>query len=60
MDLLSILVVLVVCGLALYLVLTYVPMAAPFPQIITVVVVLVMCLWLLRAFGVSTALPALR
>jgi hypothetical protein len=35
----------------LYLVQTYVPMAAPIKTLLTVVVVLVICLWLLRAFA---------
>jgi len=48
----QVLVVLVIIGVCLYLVQTYVPMAAPIKTIITVVVVLFVCLWLLQIFGV--------
>ena len=54
MDLVSVVVVLVIVGLILWLVQTYIPMAAPFKTIITVVVVLFLCVWLLRVFGVGT------
>lgn len=50
-DLIRLLVVIVVVGLCLYLVQTYVPMAAPLKTLLTVVVVLVIVLWLLRAFA---------
>lgn len=49
---LSILIVLIVVGVCLYLVQTYVPMAQPIKTIITVVVVLALCMWLLSAFGI--------
>ena len=52
MSLIGILIVLVIVGVCLYLVQTYVPMAQPIKTVITVVVVLVLCLWLLSAFGV--------
>jgi hypothetical protein len=51
MSLVGILILLVVVGVALYLVNTYVPMAAPIKTIINVVVVLVLVIWLLGAFG---------
>lgn len=46
------LVVLVVVGLVLYLVLNYIPMPAPFKTVITAVVILLLCLWLLNIAGV--------
>ena len=49
---LSILIVLIVVGVCLYLVQTYVPMAQPIKTIITVVVVLALCMWLLSSFGI--------
>jgi cytochrome c biogenesis protein CcdA len=52
MSIIGILIVLVVVGLCLYLVQTYVPMAQPIKTVIGVVVVLVLCLWLLQAFGI--------
>lgn len=52
MDILQVIFILALIGLFLWAVLTYVPMAAPFPTIITVVTVLVTVLWLLRVFNV--------
>ena len=49
----ELLIVLVIVGVALYLINTYVPMAAPIKTILNVVVVLIVCLWLLRAFGIA-------
>lgn len=49
--LVSILVVLVILGLALYLIETYVPMSPPFKTVLRVVVVLALVLYLLQAFG---------
>lgn len=45
-------VVLVVLGLCLYLVETYIPMSPPIQMVLRVVVVLFSVLWLLRAFGI--------
>jgi len=56
MDLISIIVVLVVVGVILWLVQTYIPMLAPIKTVITVVVVLFLCIWLLRLFGIGTNL----
>jgi hypothetical protein len=48
----ELLIVLVIAGVALYLLNTYVPMAAPIKTIINVVVVLFLIIWLLQGFGV--------
>jgi len=48
----ELLVLLVVVGVVLYLVNNYVPMAAPIKTIINVVVVLIVCVWVLRATGI--------
>ena len=48
----QLLVLLVVVGVVLYLINTYVPMAAPIKTILNVVVVLFVCIWLLRVTGV--------
>jgi hypothetical protein len=53
MDLLHILVVLVVVGVVLFLIQTYVPMAAPIKLVINVIVVLFLCVWLLKLFGIA-------
>ncbi len=52
MSLITIIVVLVVMGLVLYLINTYIPMAQPVKTVLNVVVVLMLCLWLLNAFGI--------
>lgn len=49
----ALIVVLVILGLGLYLVETYVPMSPPIKTVIRVVVVLCVVLYLLRAFGVG-------
>jgi hypothetical protein len=51
MPIVSILVTLVIIGLILWLVNTYIPMAAPVKTIMNVIVVLLLCLWLLNTFG---------
>lgn len=54
MDLIQLLVVLVVAGVVLWLINQYVPMQPPFKTIINVVVILILCLWLLSAFGIMS------
>lgn len=49
MNLISTLLVLIVLGVALYLIETYIPMSPPIKTVIRVVVVLVIVLWLLSA-----------
>jgi len=57
----SLLVLLVVIGLCLYLVETYVPMSPPIKVVLRVVVVLVLVLYLLQAFGIADiSMPRLR
>jgi len=51
-GLIQIVVVLVILGVIMWLVNTYIPMPAPFKTIIMVVVVIAVCLWLLSAFGI--------
>jgi hypothetical protein len=53
------LIVLVVLGVVWWLVTTYVPMPAPIKTVITVIVVLMLCLWLLRVFGIWHGGPRL-
>jgi len=52
MPLINIIIILVVIGVALWAINTYIPMAAPIKTILNVVVVIVVCLWLLQVFGV--------
>jgi len=48
----QLIVVLVVVGLCLYLIENYVPMSPPIKVVLRVVVVLILVLWLLKAFGI--------
>lgn len=50
-DVIRLIVVIVVLGLCLWLIQTYVPMAPPIKTLLTVVVVIVIVLWILRAFA---------
>ena len=59
MSLIGLLIILVVVGVCLYLVNTYVPMSAPIKTIMNVIVVLVLVIWLLSAFGL-VAMPPMR
>jgi predicted membrane protein len=51
MPLIYVVLVLLVAGIALWLINTYVPMAGSIKAILNVVVVLVVCVWVLQAFG---------
>ncbi len=53
MDLVSLLVVLVVLGLVWWLVTTYLPLPPGVKTVITVIAVLILCIWLLQAFGLT-------
>lgn len=52
MPIVTIIIVLVVVGVVLYLINTYIPMAGPIKSVLNVVVVILLCLWLLNAFGI--------
>jgi uncharacterized protein YhhL (DUF1145 family) len=56
MSIISLLVVLIIIGVILWLLNTYVPMAAPIKSIINVVVVILVILWLLQIFGLDVRL----
>jgi hypothetical protein len=52
MSLLTILVVLIVAGVILYLINRYIPMDGKIKSILNIVVVIVIIVWLLKAFGI--------
>ena len=52
MPIVNILVTLVIVGVVLWLITTYIPMAPPIKTVLTIVVVLVLCVWLLNVFGI--------
>jgi hypothetical protein len=56
MSLLNIVIVLIVIGVLLWLVNTYIPMDGKIKNILNVVVVIAVVLWLLQAFGVLGSL----
>jgi hypothetical protein len=60
MSLVTVLLVLIVVGVILWLVNTYIPMQRTIKNILNAVVVIVLVLWLLQAFGVLDSLKKLR
>lgn len=60
MPLISLILTLMMIGLALYLINVYVPMAQPIKTILNVFVVVVVCLWLLGVFGLYTDITVPR
>lgn len=60
MPLLNLLFTLIVVGVALWAVNTYVPMDRKIKNILNVVVVIVVVIWLLRVFGVMGDIGAIR
>jgi hypothetical protein len=60
MPLLNLIVVLIVVGVALYLINTYIPMASSIKTILNVVVVVVVCVWLLQATGLWANVSSFR
>ena len=60
MSLISIIVVLVVVGVILWLVNTYIPMDGKIKKILNVVVIIIVALWLLQAFGILGSINDVR
>ncbi len=60
MSLISLIVVLIVIGVLLWLVNTYIPMDPKIKTILNIVVVIVVCLWLLSLVGVLPDLNAIK
>ena len=56
MPLITILIVLVVVGVVLWLVNSYIPMDSKIRRIINIVVVIVVIIWLLKVFGLFSYL----
>jgi hypothetical protein len=52
MPLLNLVVILIVVGVALYLINTHIPMASSMKMILNVGVVVIVCVWVLQAAGV--------
>jgi len=60
MGLLNLLVLLIVIGVVLYLVETYLPMSPPIKTLLRVVVILIVILWLVQALVGDIPLPRLH
>jgi hypothetical protein len=60
MPLISVIVVLIVVGVLLWLVNSYIPMDGKIKSILNAVVVIAVVIWLLQVFGLLTSLTNLR
>jgi hypothetical protein len=60
MTLVSVVVVLVLVGLLLWLINTYIPMAAAIKSVLNVVVFIVVAIWLLQGFGLVGNIPGVH
>lgn len=60
MPLLTIVLILIVVGVLLWLVNSYIPMAKPIKTILNAVVVIAVVIWLLKAFGVWGSLASIH
>jgi len=60
MSLVSIIIALIVAGVLLWLINTYIPMDRKIKNILNIVVVIAVVLWLLRAFGVLDSIKGVR
>ena len=60
MPILTILIVLVVVGVILWLVNTYIPMDGKIKSILNIVVVVLVIIWLLQAFGLFSSVKNLH
>jgi hypothetical protein len=60
MPLIEVVIVLIVVGVVLWLINTYIPMAAAVKSLLNAVVVIVLIVWLLKAFGLWSHITHLR
>lgn len=60
MPLLTVLIVLVVAGVVLWLINTYIPMDRKIKSILNVVAVILVIIWLLQVFGILGSLKSLK
>jgi 1-acyl-sn-glycerol-3-phosphate acyltransferase len=60
MSLLSLVIVLVVVGVVLWLINSYIPMQSTIKKILNAVVVIVLVLWLLSSFGLIEGLKTIH
>lgn len=60
MSLIGLVLVLVVVGVVLWLINSYIPMQSTIKKILNAVVIIVVILWLLSAFGIIDSLDTIR
>ena len=60
MSIISIIITLVIVGVLLWLINSFIPMDSKIKTIINVVVVIITLLWLLDAFGISNTFKSVR
>ena len=60
MPLLTVLVVIIAVGILLWLINTYIPMDRKIKSILNVVVVIVLVIWLMQAFGILSSLKSIK
>ena len=60
MSLIGLVLVLVVAGIVLWLINSYVPMQSAIRKILNAVIITVVILWLLNAFGIISGLGTIR
>ena len=60
MPILTIFITIIVVGLLLYLVNSYLPLDGKIKQILNIVVVIVLVIWLLKIFGIFAGLENVR
>ena len=60
MSVLTIVIVLIVAGVLLWLVNTYIPMQRTIKNILNAVIVIIVVIWLLKVFGLLSSLQNLR
>lgn len=60
MSILTVLIVLIVAGIILYLINTYIPMDGKIKSILNIVVVILIIVWLLKVFGILGSLSSVK
>ena len=60
MTLVGIVLVLIIAGLVLWLINTYIPMAAAIKSLLNVVVFIVFLIWVLQVFGLIGNIPGVK
>ncbi len=60
MTLVNIVVILVVVGLVMWLINSYIPMAAAIKSLLNIIVFVVLLIWILQTFGLIGAIPGLK